>query len=101
MGCFVPEALLRLRSEPLEQLWRDHLLAGSLMLDQGSGFRRGTFTVVYPSENAVVANAIDDYRVSLTSATTFDAWTLETVLDAIEGAGAGTWPQEVRERYLG
>ncbi len=101
MGCFVPDSLPRLRRKPLEQLWRDHLLAGSLMLDQGSGFTRGTFAVVYPSENSIVAGAIQEYRACLTSATTFTAWTLEAVLNSIDAVGAGEWVRVVRGRYLG
>jgi len=99
MGCFVPEALPRLRQKPLEQLWRDHLLGGSLLLNGDSRFSRGSFAVVYPSENTIVANAVDEYRACLTSRTTFTAWTLEAVLDATEEAGAGTWERRVRERY--
>ncbi len=101
MRCFVPGALHRLRQKPLEQLWRDHLLAGSLLLDSGSGFEQGTFAVLYPSGNATVAKAVEGYRAWLTEGASFTTWTLEVVLDAIEEAGAGTWAREVRERYLG
>jgi hypothetical protein len=100
MGCFALEALPRLRRKPIEQLWRDHLLAGSLLLDAESGLERGTFAVVYPSGNKIVARAIEEYRACLTSSETFRAWTLEAVLDAIEGTGAGIWASDVRERYL-
>jgi len=101
MSCFAPEALPRLRQKPLEQLWRDHLLAGSLLLDAESGFERGTFAVVYPSGNVVVTKAVNDYRACLTGEETFTAWTLAAVLEAIEDAGAGTWAGNVSDRYLG
>ncbi len=103
MGCFVPEALPRLRQKPLEQLWRDHLLAGSLMLDQTSAFGAGTFAVIYPSENTIVARAVGDYRACLVNVTSFTGWTLEAVLDAMDGAEPGTngWAPLVKERYLG
>jgi hypothetical protein len=100
MGCFIPDALPRLRSKPLEQLWRDHLLAGSLMLEHGFGFRTGTFAVVYPLENLIVATAVGSYRACLTDGASFTAWTLKQVLDAINEAGAAGWARAVRERYL-
>ena len=41
MGIFESDRLPRLRVRPLEQFWRDHLLACSLLLDPGSGYDRG------------------------------------------------------------
>ncbi len=57
MGVFLPEARAELRQPPLEQLWRDHLLAGSLLLDKGSGFDEGLFAVVYPEGNTSCGTA--------------------------------------------
>jgi len=101
MGVFLPEARDRLRQTPLEQFWRDHLLAGSLILDEGSGFDAGAFVVVYPERNGLVDYALDIYEACLRDTSTFRTWTLERVLDATEGAGAAAWAGEVRERYLG
>ncbi len=101
MECFAVESLPRLRKKPLEQLWRDHLLAGSLLLDAASGFAHGTFAIVYPSENTPVVRAVEAYRACLTKRATFAAWTLEQVLDAIDASRAGPWAREVRGRYLG
>lgn len=71
------------------------------MLDAESRLERGTFAVVYPSGNTVVAKAVEAYRACLTEGASFTTWTLEAVLDAIDGAGAGTWARDVRERYVG
>jgi hypothetical protein len=101
MGVFVPEARPRLREAPLEQLWRDHLLAGSLLLDEASGFARGAFAVVYPSENVSVADAAQAYRGCLRDDAGFRAWTLEELLDVFARCGDGPWVGEVRGRYLG
>ena len=101
MGVFVPEARPRLRDAPLEQLWRDHLLAGSMLLDEASGFARGAFAVVYPSENVLVASAVQAYRGCLRDDAGFRAWTLEELLDVLARCGGGAWALEVRERYLG
>lgn len=101
MGCFIPERLAQLRQRPLEQLWRNHLLAGSLALDRESGFHQGTCVVLYPARNAAVDRAIAAYQSCLNERASFRAWTLESVLDALGEAKAGTWVDQVRDRYLG
>jgi hypothetical protein len=101
MGIFAPEHLPRLRVKPLEQLWRDHLLACSMLLDRPSGFDRGTFVVLYPTGNSRVESAVTKYRSCLLDETTFTSWTLDDVLDALDESGAGAWAREVRERYCG
>ena len=101
MGCFVPESLARLRQKPLEQFWRNHLLAGSLVLDPRSVFKEGTFVLLYPSRNQVVHRGAELYRTCLSDEATFTAWTLESVLDVLAGVCAGPWVQAVKQRYLG
>lgn len=101
MACFIPEGLLKLPQKPLEQFWRNHLLAGSLVLDVASGFKAGTFVVLYPRRNAVVHEAVVAYRACLRDEQTFKTWTLEGVLDAVQGEVGTPWVRAVRERYLG
>lgn len=101
MGVFRPAERQCLRRAPLEQFWRDHLLAGSLLLDSGIGFAWGTLAVVWPSENVLVGEAVRAYEACLVDRSTFRSWTLEAVLDAIDSAGAPGWSRDVRERYLG
>ena len=101
MGVFVPSARQRLRAAPLEQLWRDHLLAGSLVLDDSSGFEHGAFAVVYPSGNTIVGGAIEAYGSCLSKTTGVNPWTLESVLDTFTAVGAGPWVADLRQRYLG
>jgi hypothetical protein len=101
MGCFVPERLPELRKRPLEQFWRNHLLAGSLVHAETFGFNEGKFVLLYPSRNVIVGGAGELYRTCLTDEAMFSTWTLESVLDAIVDAGGGQWVQAVRERYVG
>lgn len=101
MGVFLPEARERVRSSPLEQLWRDHLLAGSLSLDSTSRFERGLFSVVYPRGNHAAAAAVAGYRDCLRDSSTFAAWSLEDFLGCARRAGGGEWVGLVEERYLG
>jgi hypothetical protein len=100
MEVFRDDAREKLRAPPLEQFWRDHLLAGSLRLHDDS-FAAGSFAVVYPSENEAVASGVRDYRACLRDDATFKPWTIERVLVALADAGAGPWVEELRARYLG
>ncbi len=101
MNIFVPGSVPTLRIRPLEQFWRDHLLACSLLLDRASGFNHGAFVVLYPLGNSIVESAVTRYRSCLLNSTTFTSWTQEQVLDALDDAGAGAWASNVRKRYLG
>jgi hypothetical protein len=100
MGTFRSDAREKLRTAPLEQFWRDHLLAGSMLLHDDS-FAAGSFAVIYPSENEAVASGVSAYRAGLREDATFKAWTMERILEAMTAAGAGAWVEELRARYLG
>lgn len=100
MGCFRQERLGALRIAPLEQLWRDHLLAGSLIAHPSGGFHGGAFVVLYPERNEAVAQAVTRYRGCLRDDRTFSVWTLERFLAAVRFNG-GQWATALGERYLG
>jgi len=99
MGVFDEAALPRLRRQPLQQLWRDHLLAGS-MLQADLGYTTGRFVVLHPRDNLACARATEDYRACLTAAETYDVWTLESLVDDLRVVGAGTWLDRFYDRYL-
>jgi hypothetical protein len=101
MGAFRPEASERLKARPLQQVWRDHLLAGSLLHDGSGRYADGLFVFLSPDLNIACADAVRAYRSCLTDERTFAAWTLEAVVAAIKAAGAGTWIDEFARRYLG
>ena len=101
MACFRPEARERLMAKPLQQIWRDHLLAGALGLDREQGYASARFAFLSPRENARCASAVERYRACLASDDSFVAWTLEQVVDAIQAEGAAAWIGEVGRRYLG
>ena len=98
MGCFHASRLSDLRMKPINQLWRDHMLAGSMLLADGR--KEGTFMVLYPAENSHAAAAIQKYLACLADSSTFGAWTLESFVAALEAEGAGSWVGELRDRYL-
>lgn len=98
MGCFDPSSRERLQCAPLQQIWRDHLLAGSLLA--AGDFERGRFIFLYPSRNERCRAAVADYASTLTDTTTFGAWTLEAVVEAIGGATDEAWVRAFSDRYF-
>jgi hypothetical protein len=98
MGCFHANHLPDLRMKPINQLWRDHMLAGSMLLADGR--KEGTFVVLYPAANSHAAAAIQRYQACLADSSTFATWTLESFVAALEAEGAGGLPGELKDRYL-
>ena len=97
-GWFRQDRMTDLRNKPLQQVWRDHLLAASLILS--GDFDNGRFVVLYPGVNCACANVVSEYRACLSDASTFDAWTLEDAVDALRREDAGPWVEKFNDRYL-
>lgn len=97
MGCFRPDAYPGLLCQ-LEQVWRDHLLAG-ILLNNGD-FKEGRFIFLHPAQNQSCRNAIEDYRRCLLNEDTFTSWTLESVVAAIQKHCRGRWIDDFQDRYL-
>jgi len=100
MGCFNDASLPKLHDAPLQQFWRDHLLAGSMISDGDLGYAEGAFIVVYPAANTYCRSAVRKYRESLSDSSTFDAWTLEEFVGILSLATQEPWVDEFRGRYL-
>ena len=89
-----------MRRKPLQQIWRDHLLAGSLLHDGDAGFDDGFFVFLYPNDNYRCAQAVESYRACMSDDRSFTAWTLEAVVAAVRTAGAAPWIDVFEDRYL-
>lgn len=101
MGAFRPEAVAKLRARPLQQIWRDHLLVGSLVADEDAGYDEGRFVFLSPAENERCRDAVVAYRACLSNDATFGAWTLEDVVSVLRTEAAASWVDELATRYLG
>ena len=99
MGCFDAAASERLRRKPIQQVWRDHLLAGSLLLHAGHGYADGFFAFLYPEQNESCARAVAMYEACLTARTGFVPWTLEAFVAALRSEGGGAWVERFARRY--
>lgn len=101
MQCFKPERVSGLRVKPVEQLWRDHMLAGAMLLEASAGWETALYAFLYPEGNVACGRAVLLYRDLLADARTFDAVTLETFLGVLQAEVEWPWVAELRDRYLG
>jgi hypothetical protein len=98
MGCFVSDRSA-LEKPPLQQIWRDHLLAGA-MLDAGLGYDEGVFVFLAPTDNVACRRAVARYRKHLTSESSFAAWSLEEVVATVQRVTRAHWVDDLHDRYL-
>lgn len=98
MGCFRPESSHCLKEQPLQQIWRDHLLAG--VLRHVGRYDDGYFLLLHPVANPHCTRAVDAYRKCLTCSDTFASLTLETLVDEIAKHAEAEWVRKVNDRYL-
>lgn len=98
MGCFREGALDTLANPPLGQLWRNHLLAGSLLIE--GQFDDGLAVLVCPRINAACSEAEREYRACLSDDTTFDSWPIEQIVQAATKVSKAGWVEAFTQRYL-
>lgn len=98
MACFKPEYSELLAIQPLQQIWRDHLLAGSLR--KADGYDDGLFVFLYPQANKACADAVNKYHDCLSEQDTFVVWTLEDIAAAIRRSTDASWIDNFINRYL-
>lgn len=100
-GLFIDPGSPALRTNPFQQLWREHLLAQA-MLNDGL-YDEGHFIVIGPALNSNVQNAIGGYRCQLNQLTEhqvgFEGITLERFVDAIAQAGEVDHANALYRRY--
>ncbi len=97
MRCFVSDHS-RLKLAPLQQIWRDHLLAGITRIEDG--YSDGLFVVLYPADNDHVATALREYGKQLVTSDSLDAWTLERFVAALRHHSSAPWIDIFANRYL-
>jgi len=95
---FRPDRLADLRVQPLQQIWRDHLLACSVL--QHGDYDEGAFVFLYPRDNPHCDRAVQDYRACLVKDDTFVAWTLEDAWEAARSCLGADWGRVFYDRYL-
>jgi len=100
MGCFKKDSLPALQRAPLEQIFRGHLLAGSMLYAHKDNFKDVLFVFLYPRLNTHCKQAAEKYKQCLKIDRTFDTWTLENVVEAIKENTTARWIDFLIDRYL-
>lgn len=95
-----------LKTDVFRQVWRNHLLAESIVLANKLSFRYYKSIVLYPCGNTHIANAVNDYKELLSDqrAETFAGITFEEFFLLIdryaESPGAKDWAAYLKRRYI-
>jgi hypothetical protein len=101
-GLFIDARIPALRANPLQQLWREHLLAQAMLMR--GDYDEGRFVVIAPRLNYHVQNAVGGYRCQLNETAGkhvgFGSLTLEQMVEAIGRAGEPDYARELFFRYL-
>jgi hypothetical protein len=101
-GLFIEARSPHLRTNPLQQLWREHLLAQAMLLR--GDYDEGRFVLVAPRLNHLVQNAGGAYACQLLEPTDgharFMNVPLERVIEAIGRAGEPDYAVALYRRYL-
>lgn len=90
----------KLRGNPVQQLWREHMLAQCLISNRM--YDRGVFVCLAPKLNDPVQRACAQYNGHLAAGDNlcaFDTLTLEDMLGQIRTAGAPEFADALHERY--
>lgn len=89
-----------LRANPIQQLWRGHMLAQCLITN--GLYDRGVFVCLAPRLNDPVQRACAMYQARLAAredVCSFEAVTLEEIIATIRGAGGAQFADALHERY--
>jgi hypothetical protein len=103
-GLYRDPAAPALRTSPIQQLWREHMLAWA-MADAGL-YTRLVFLVIHPRGNLNCAAAIRAYRRLLLGPpptappVTFAVVTLEQCVETLAASGGGEQAAALHRRYL-
>jgi hypothetical protein len=97
MGCF-QDNHSSLQNSPLQQIWRDHLLAGITQINDG--YDDALFVMLHPRDNIHVTAAINEYMKNLKRVETFASWTLEDFVSKLREKSTNAWIEKFYDRYL-
>ncbi|MBN1184209.1 MAG: hypothetical protein JXB49_18110 [Bacteroidales bacterium] len=105
-GVFTSKGIEMLMEMPmsLEQIWRDHLLALSMIPPVNSDYQEGFFVYLYPKDNTQCYNALDRYFSLLKSTNSKEIGIypliLEDIVSVIKANTNALWIKDFEDRYL-
>ncbi len=90
--------------ESLEQIWRDHLLALSILQHPSQKYQEGFFLYLYPKGNKECSEALSKYRKYLKSENPGEngihSIEMETLVEYIKQLTSADWIDKFYNRYL-
>ena len=104
-GLFKPEDFDKLEKLPYFQIWRDHLLAVSMLKAFPEEYQEGFFLFLSPYTNKQCRDGAKEYRKLLEETdpiqSHFDIKWLEDFLDTLNIVFNEGWTEEMGWRYMG
>lgn len=101
LNIYKDASLEKLKVPPLSQIWRDHLLAISLIQDYDEGY----FVFLSPEKNTNCEISLDKYQSFFKSEISQDnlflRLTLEDCIKSLEKITNAEWVTEFKTRYIG
>jgi hypothetical protein len=93
--------LQKLKEKPIQQIWRDHLLALSLFVTNND-YKVGDFIYLYPSENTKCEIGIEKYKSTFNKSQEnyFKTLTIENLVNTIKTHCSDKWIFDFEDRYL-
>lgn len=100
-GVFQLSKLKELKTSPIQQIWRDHLLALS-MSKINKDYDFGDFIYLYPKDNTHCQNGVDKYQETLNKnvESHFIPLTIEKFVAALKEVCKDSWITDFEDRYL-
>ncbi|MBN1185639.1 MAG: hypothetical protein JXB49_25380 [Bacteroidales bacterium] len=104
-GLFKPGSLAALKKKPIEQIWRDHLLAIAHLHHPKSEYSKGAFIYLYPKLNKECELGIKTYKEQFIGndeeKNGFYTWHIEDLVEYLAEIDNSDWIKKFRKRYLG
>lgn len=101
-GLFIDPMAVELRQAPLQQMFRQHVLAQAMIVRGDAS--EGRVVMLAPALNGEVRRALSDYEKHLNSAANnkagYEAWTLEQFIQVLGTLGDGEYASRLHDRYL-
>jgi hypothetical protein len=100
-GIFEISNINRLKEKPIQQIWRDHLLALSLFVTNND-YEIGDFIYLYPSENLNCKSGVEKYKSTFKESieTHFKPLIIEKLVEVIKVHCSDKWIIDFEDRYL-
>ena len=97
-GLFSDKTIKNILGSPLQQIWLDHLLALSMLVDNSGKWDWVKFVLVFPSKNPSYRKVAKEYSTQFNSHPSFEFRSVESLLDNPNYPSSAR--EEFRTRYI-